>query len=137
MVDFGQINADSWLESKSANNIFIPRDYDYINYKIKLNSEIIKLNSGIAWISHSDNKLTIGDLFGNDYEAILLDLVSFAKMNGFSVIFFNSSLESLSNVLVEKFGFIHKGYNPMIINNLDNNIPNECLLVTSGDFDTF
>lgn len=137
MEDFKKHQFESWLAKESSSKTFVSRDINYLKYKLKLNSKLIKLKSGVAWVSFENNEILIGDLFGENFELILKELIAFAEKAGFEVLSFSSPNKNLVQSLIDRFDFEKVSSIPLIIYSLDNKIKDENFQFTGGDFDTF
>ncbi|MCI1754012.1 MAG: GNAT family N-acetyltransferase [Flavobacteriales bacterium] len=136
-VTLDAIEADRSLVAVCGQPMVIPRSRGYMVYKLALGSELLKLKSGVAWVAFRGNQIVIGDLFGNDHQKILEDLMRLAARCGFDVLVLATASERLRKLLVERDGFSIKSSNKLIINCLGKRISDEDLFFTSGDYDVF
>jgi hypothetical protein len=116
----------------------ISRSSEYLEYKKSLGSIYLEFKSGIAWVSIINNKIEIGDLFGNEKEGVLNELIDFCETVGFQYLEIKCNNKNLQKLLLNKFDFkkSEKHYH-LLINYLDPKYKSFNLICTGGDIDSF
>jgi GNAT superfamily N-acetyltransferase len=113
----------------------IPRSAEYLGYKLRIESVIIQLSGGSAWVAAKGNQLILCDLFGVNHEELMHELLRFAGKNGFDAILFSSNMPALNGWLTACFGFSARKSIPTTIKATRNGPESLRLCLSGGDFD--
>lgn len=135
--NFNKDNKVNSLILTDRTKIIIPRTYEYLKYKTQLGSILLKINNTIAWISIKGNKIEIGDIFGNDFENGIKNLILFGERFGYNSISLKIPDIEIRKILIRDYGFSDSDAHPLIINCLNKEIADEDFHFTGGDFDFF
>jgi GNAT superfamily N-acetyltransferase len=129
------MHSDSLCRKYADGAAMIPRSVEYLGYKLRIESVIIQLSGGSAWVAAKGNQLILCDLFGENHEKLMQQLLRFAGKNGFDAILFSSNMPALNGWLTARFGFSARKSIPMTLKATRNGPESLRLCLSGGDYD--